>query len=219
MFLNNSGDFQTVWQLAHNWVNVDPENSDPNALSVELRQAIHRLLVAIANRDISARTKNIVILNNDDVITVLFDARHRRKISKCLTDNKFDKTHLDSIYVKRNEVLDWCAKAYLDPPSSWAPKNLVKEQVVSESADSDDDQDGWYEKLTERRKQRITLLEVAKQLWKHEPDLNYSQIYKHKTLRDVGYASSFTFKIFKKWVRPFAPESAKAGGRPIKSKK
>lgn len=35
MYLDNSEEFQTVWQLAHNWVNADPDTSDVNSLSPE----------------------------------------------------------------------------------------------------------------------------------------------------------------------------------------
>ena len=32
-------DFQTVWQLAHNWAYVDPNKSDLSSLSPELVQS------------------------------------------------------------------------------------------------------------------------------------------------------------------------------------
>ena len=49
MLVENSPDFKTVWQLAHNWIAADPDKTDPNAISPELRTAIHRLMHANVN--------------------------------------------------------------------------------------------------------------------------------------------------------------------------
>ena len=118
-------DFQTVWQLAHNWANADPNKSDPNTLSFELVEAIHRLLSAIVIRAIAARTRRISILDNDSIGTVIFDSIHHIKINTCLRKDRFDKDYLDSIYVKRSDVLNWCDRERIAPPALWAPEKLL----------------------------------------------------------------------------------------------
>ena len=62
MFLDNKEEFQTVWQLAHNWIEVDPDKTDTNAVSSELKNTIHRLLLAITSKNITARTRRWAIL-------------------------------------------------------------------------------------------------------------------------------------------------------------
>ena len=40
MFLANNADYQTVWQLAHNWADADPIETDTNAILPRLREHI-----------------------------------------------------------------------------------------------------------------------------------------------------------------------------------
>ena len=84
-------DYQTVWQLAHGWVGKDSHTSDPNNLPQEVKEAIHRVLVAIRNKLISVRTTSHVILDSDSIWSILFDYSHHKKFTACLKDNRFDK--------------------------------------------------------------------------------------------------------------------------------
>ena len=84
MYLD-SKDFQTVWKLAHDWVNTDPNKSDLNSLSPDLMQAIHRLMGAMLNRDISARTKRMTIFQDESFPSFIFDFHHYLKFARCLS--------------------------------------------------------------------------------------------------------------------------------------
>ena len=44
MHVENSPDFKTVWQLAHNWIGADLDETNSSAISPELKTAIHRLM-------------------------------------------------------------------------------------------------------------------------------------------------------------------------------
>jgi hypothetical protein len=124
MFLDDKRDFQTVWQLAHIWVDIDPIETDVNAISPEVSSAIHRLMFAILKNEISVRTRERLIFIDDSVLSLAVDVLHYKKFSSCLKQDNFNQKYLDSLYVKRNEVLDWCAKIYCEPPSCWLPKHL-----------------------------------------------------------------------------------------------
>ena len=58
-----------------------------------------------------------------------------------------------TLYVKREEVIDLCIKSYCDPPPCWTPKKLQS----PEAADNDDENKGWYDKLTDQRKKKIQI--------------------------------------------------------------
>lgn len=88
----------------------------------------------------------------------------------------------------------------------------------SESIDPDDENNNWYEKITERRKQRVVCIELAKQLWEINPNLSYEEMQKHPTMQQLGYSSTFSSKSFKNLVRIVASESAQLPGAPIKLK-
>lgn len=119
MYLD-SKDYQTVWQLAHNWVDADPEKSDPNLLPDELKHSIHRLMSAAINQAIPSRTRRFKLFMDDSFFTWLFDFLHFRKFGKCLRNDEFDKPYLSSIYLKRGDVLRWCQSEFLSPPSDLA---------------------------------------------------------------------------------------------------
>ncbi len=122
MFLD-SEDYQTIWQLGHNWANADPNETDVNALSPELRTAFYRLMQSAFHEEISIRTRNWDIFDNGYYLNTIIDFFHFRKFKKCLREDKFDKSYLDSLYLKRNEVLSWSDNIILlDPPPCWALK-------------------------------------------------------------------------------------------------
>lgn len=213
-----SDDFQTVWNLGHNWTSLDPDSTDLNNLPKDLKFAIQRILAAILRDDLPARGKKLAIFNDDSIFTFAFDFRHFYRIYKCIHRDVFNKAYLNSIYVKRAPVLDWCKKEYLDPPPCWQieDKKLIEDDSAYDS--SDDENEGWYNDLSDRRKKRVACLEMAKKLWLINPEQTYEEIYNHQTMKQFGNPNIFSLEAFKKWSRPFSSEYAKIGGRPIKNK-
>lgn len=65
MHVENNPDFKSIWQLAHNWAGEKLDQTDPTAISPELRLAIDRLIRAIGSKEISARWKGHRIFFDD----------------------------------------------------------------------------------------------------------------------------------------------------------
>lgn len=152
---------------------------------------------------------------DDSFFTFVLDFQHFRKFRQCLRNDEFDKSYLNSIYLKRGDVLRWCQSEFLIPPPIWQVAEMVVIKSDEPLDDSDDDKDGWYDKISDRRKQRIACLEIAKQLWKDNPELSYKEVHSHPVMTRYGYGKTFSFDTFKKWVRPYASESAKQGGNKL----
>ena len=76
MRLDDNPDYQTIWQLAHNWAKADPNESDENALSPELKKHIHRLLEASDKQEISVQTRQRKILIDDSFFALIADFAH-----------------------------------------------------------------------------------------------------------------------------------------------
>ena len=134
MFLDDNPDYQTVWQLAHNWADADPDKTDTNAISPKLRENIIRLMLAIRNKKISARTRKRSIFIDDSVISLIVDTPHYLKTLSCLLKDAINKSYLDSLYIKREEVIDLCIRSHYDPPSCWMPKYLPDGQTITKEA-------------------------------------------------------------------------------------
>lgn len=174
MYLDSKEDYQTVWQLAHNWVDADSVRSDPTALSNDLKEALHRLMSASINRNISVRTRRMKIFTDETFLSLVLDIRHLRRFWKCRRNNEFDKAYLDLIYLKRGDVLRWCQNEFFSPLSIWKVEQLADSNI------SDDDENAqWRKRLTDRQRRVITCLEIAKHLWLKNSDLAYEEVYNH----------------------------------------
>lgn len=220
MHVKDNPDFKTVWQLAHNWVGEDPDQTDPKAISPNLRLAIDRLIRAISANEISARWKGYRIFKDDTLLSDIFEIRHLLTFYFWVIFNKFSKNYLDNLYVKRNEVITWCEKtALLDPPPCWALNSATAStQIIDKTTETSDESKNWYDELTDRRRKRAGCLELAKKLWEEDSNQSYDQIYNHPVMKKYGNRSVFSPESFQEWAKEYAPESAKKGGRRKKSK-
>ncbi len=156
MFLD-SDDFKSVWQLAHNWVDEDLNTTDTKAISPKLKTAIHRLMHAMVNHELSARSRKRRIFEDDSFWTFVFDLIHYLRFYLCLRRNRFNKNYLDSLYVKRYEVISWCTNvAFLDLPPCWVMisssdkrktnSNVVHSTTAAEKSEALQQQNAAYEK-------------------------------------------------------------------------
>ena len=214
MYLDTK-DFQTIWRLAHNWVGADPETSDPARLSIELKEVILRLMHASLNQVISVSTRNRAFFFEESFLASIIDHGHFNRHIKCLRKDVFDKTYLDSIYVKRSDVLRWCQSEFLSPPPIWriieSANFPVSENGIKEAEEDEDS--SWYDLLTEKRKQKVACLEMARALWKINPRQTYTEMYQHPIMKMYCTPTVFSFRSFKKWSGRYASEYAKNGGK------
>lgn len=213
MYLNGN-DYQTVWGLAHAWAEKDGKESDPANLPLEVRENIFRILVAIRNKIITARTKRRLILVDDDsFMDFLYELPHYRRINRCLKDDLFDKDYLDSLHVWRPEVLGWCENHRLPIPPIWNPSELAFAQPLVDNNDNH-----WYENLTPRMKSIVAALHIADRLWKENESLSYSDIYSHPDMVKFNKPPIFnSLDSFREWAKRVAPVKAKQRGRRTKS--
>lgn len=210
MYLDTS-DFSTVWKLAHNWAGLDESETDEKNPPRDLREPIYRILNAINWKKLTVRTRTRLVMNDDSFLGFLVDAKYFLKVKRCLTRGVICKAHLDELYIKRPEVIAWCEGDYLPIPPIWATS--LPGGKVQELNSEDEKDDSWLSSLTDRRKQIVASLELAKRLWEMKPDQSYQDVYGHPEMRKYGYPKVFSFESFKKWARPYASEFAKTGGR------
>jgi len=219
MHVENNPYFKTVWQLAHNWAGEEADKTDPSAISPELRIAIDRLIRAIGSKEISARWKGYRIFFDESFISFIFDFRHVIRFYRFIMHNNISKEYLDNLYVKRNEVIHWCEKvALLNPPPCWSLNQITTTaQTTDTTAKKDDENQNWYYELTDRRRQITGCLELAKKLWKENPNQTYDEIRSHTVMQQYGNPSVFTPESFRNWAKNIASDQAKKGGRRKKS--
>ncbi|MBP6057816.1 MAG: hypothetical protein KA524_05240 [Nitrosomonas sp.] len=211
MFLDDNPDYQTVWQLAHNWTDADPNETDTNAISPKLREHIIRLMLAIRNRKISVRTRKRSIFIDDSVISLIVDTSHYLKTLNCLLKDAINKAYLDSLYVKREEVIDLCIKSHYDPPSCWMPKHLPDEQLKTKEAKN-------YRPADETE-DRIRCQAIASTLWELDPTIHANHIARSKILQKIGNGGLYKIDTIIDWIAELDPQKDyRKPGRPPKAK-
>lgn len=116
--------------------------------------------------------------------------------------------------MKRNKVINWCEKvALLVPPPCWAKSYSVVMHDSNTKTVEADENNNWHTELTDRRRKITGSLELAKILWKENPELSYEQILNHPIMKKYGNPSVFTTDSFKKWAKEYASDYAQKGGR------
>lgn len=215
MHVENNPDFKSIWQLAHDWVGENPDQTNSSAISFELRLAIDHLIRAIGRGEISANWKGYRILEDHSLISSILDFRHIIKFYRWLIHNKFSKDYLDDLYVKRNEVITWCEKiALLAPPPCWTQNQMT---VTGQAVETVDENKNWHDEMTDRRRKITGCLELARKLWEENPNQSYDQVYNHSTMQKYGNPSVFSKESFQEWAKEYASEFARKGGRRKKS--
>ena len=210
MYLD-SKDFQTVWRLAHNWVGADPDKSDPNALSTELKEAIHRLMSAAISRAITIRTRRMKFFMDETFLSIIFEFHHYKKFWKCLNGDEFNKAYLDSIYVKRGDVLRWCQNEFHEPPPVWRLADLEK-QHQQEPATKTNAINRPKDEETDRQLCKA----IAATLWSLDPNIHPTHMARSKVIQQYGQGRFYKdLNTIKKWIAEVDPlKDQRKSGRP-----
>mgnify|MGYP001571298174 CR=1 FL=1 len=211
MHVRNNPDFKSIWQLAHDWTGENPDQTNPSAISFELRLAIDRLIRAIGRGEISACWKGYRILENNSFLTFILDFRHFIKFFRWLIYNKFSKDYLENLYVKRNEVITWCEDvALLDPPPCWAPKLLSYELTTAREAKN-------YRPADETE-DRIRCQAIASTLWALDATIHPIHIARSKILQRIGNGAQYDISTITDWIAELDPQKdCRKTGRPPKA--
>lgn len=212
-FVHNKQEFLSLWALAHAWEGLDPDSTDPRDIPASIQSHLDMLMLAFFRKDFPIRRASGYRLIGHHFLHVLFglDREFDQLWDNLSRKKPLDKEFLDKLYVMRSDILRWCEKEYRDPPPCWMPDSKADEAPTAE--EEADDNDGWYEKLTDRRKTIVAGLEIAKALWKQHPHLSYEEVLRHPSMTGPGFHRVFSFDSFKSKARPFASDEAKRGGR------
>ena len=201
MYLDDNPDYKTVWQLAHLWADLDSESTDTKAIPPALREHIIRLVIAIRNRVITARTRDGVIFADNSIINFFDDIPHYIKTRICLLWGIFDKSYLDSLYVKREEVIDLCIKSYCDFPPCWTPKRLPYESIAAKEPKN-------YRPASENE-DRIRCQAIASALWELDPAIHPVHLTQSTIMQRFGNGRNYDEETVKDWIKSVDPQQKK----------
>lgn len=208
MYLDDNPDYKTVWQLAHHWADLDPEKTDTSEIPPTLREHIIRLVMAIRNRVITVRTRNGVVFEDNSIIAFFEDIPHYLKTRICLSWGVFNKSYLDSLYVKREEVIDLCINSYCDFPPCWTPKRLPYESVARKETKN-------YRPADENE-DRIRCQAIASALWELDHAIHPIHMVRSKIIQQLGNGRTYDDETIKEWIKSVDPQKKRKKGAPPK---
>lgn len=212
--VSDTQEFLSVWEIAHQWEGMDPAQTDQENVSPEIKRRISRVLQAYFRKELPLRKPDGYRLTGHHWLHTIFHIdNHHEKLSDDLGNDKVDMRLMDCLYVRRGEILQWCAREFIDPPPCWALPAVKPQTELPVDEEGDDDKDGWYEQMTPRRKTFVAGLEIAKYLWKQDRTRTYKDVFEHPLMKQTGFASVFSLESFKKHAGPVAPDEIKKGGR------
>ncbi|MGZ0019156.1 hypothetical protein [Nitrosomonas sp. wSCUT-2] len=208
MYLDDNPDYKTVWQLAHDWANLNPEKTDTKAIPPVLREHIIRLILAIRNKKISARTRKRSIFIDDSVISLIVDTPHYLRTLSCLLKDAINKSYLDSLYIKREDVIDLCITSHHVPPSCWMPKYLPDGQIIKKEAKN-------YRPANETE-DRIRCQTIATVLWELDPAIHLVHMAQSTIMQRFGNGRDYGEETVKDWIKSVDPQKKRKKGAPPK---
>lgn len=214
-FIKDRQEFLSVWQLAHELEGLAPAPAtDTDGASPEVARRINQILHAYFREELPlCKLSGYRVLGHHWSHSLLFMDRLHEKLWSCIATGRFDIQLLDAVYVRRGEFLRFSQVEFIEPPACWLLPALGSPTTKPDEEAQEDNKDGWYESMSDRRKTFVAGLEVARYLWKQDQTRGYKDVFEHPLMRQTGFASVFSLESFKKHAKPFASEAAKSAGR------
>ena len=200
---SESEDFRNVWGLAHEWAGYAPEKTGDGELPNQVKLNLQRLTTGILNKSLRAQTKRAALFIDDSLFTVLFEANHFFKLLYCKWGKSFDKSYLQSIYIRRPNFLEWCEKEKLPYADFWVLTQVIENQKVNNRPKNE-------------AEDKAVCRAIAKVYWDIDPNIHPSHMVKSKAIRLFGNGNQYKDdKTIKAWIADLDPQQkVRKTGRP-----
>ena len=207
MFLKGI-EFETIWSVAHKWVNQDPNANNIDSLQDLVKIRIQRIARAVIKGKLSLRKSNgVPALDSGFIFSITLEREIFWPLRNCYVKEKFDQSLLDSVYVSRAEILRWCEAEYLSPPQFWLENNLIS-KISEKVKDSP---------ASKRDKAEIAWKVLAQALWKIDSRIHPKHIAESESLRKLEHLKDYTPDTVKTWIADLDPKKYERNdGRPPK---
>lgn len=207
MFLKGI-EFDTIWRVAHKWVDQDPNTNNIESLQDLVKIRIQRLARAVIKGKLSLRKSNgVPALDSGFIFSITLEREIFWPLRNCYVKEKFDQSLLDSVYVSRAEVLKWCEGEYLSPPQFWLENNLTS-NFPEKSKNSP---------ASKRDKAEAAWKAFAQALWLIDPRIHPSHIAKSEALRKFENVKDYTPDTVRDWIVGLDPlKGSEILVRPVK---
>lgn len=198
-----SEDFRNLWCLAHQWAGHDPDKTDVNKLPSQVELNLKRLASAVLRRALKARTVKLAIFVDHSLLDLLFNYKHIFKLLKCRSGKTFDKSYLESIFVRRHHFLQWCEKEKYPNSDFWILTQVTESHIVSNRPKSESED-------------KAICRAIAKVYWDIDQEIHPTHMVRSKAIRIYGNGNLYKDeKTIKSWIADLDPlQKTRKTGRP-----
>ena len=113
----------SIWEVAHRWVGVDPDSTDPNNLPLDVRDRLRAIVIAIGGTlNVYDREGNETAYHPSDlplIARLLGEGKAHSELGAARQDRVYRKEVLDRLYLLRDEVAMWCLRSGIQLPPFW----------------------------------------------------------------------------------------------------
>lgn len=201
-------EFETIWNVAHKWGNLDPTTSKVESLDDEAKIRIQRIARAIMFRQLSLRrADNLPVMDSPYLLVNFFvDPVTFWKVRNTYFTDEFDHAFLNTHYISRSELLRWCETQYLTYPEFWLEDNSIS-QIPQQQRDKP---------ASQKDKDKAACRAIAQSFWKIDPRIHPSHMAESYFLREYGNAKNYRDdKTVRGWIADLDPQAElRKPGRP-----
>lgn len=235
----------SVWDISFRWAGSDPRKfyiRTPLEVENNFRNLIGAILSAeIDCESISLEKREYAQDEKQESIYYWID-----DIYACIWGKHFNKKLLKWAYIDRYSFKLWCERINAPLPEFWFPngwnfeyklpedeihpghlyvrKDWSHEQLkeyaqIVESNRADSKETPSEAKMRPNQEARIACQQIAKKIWKDDPNRTIASVIKDPLIQEYGGAEFFTDDTIRTWINVLAPTDIREHkGRPPKNK-
>lgn len=213
----------SVWEVAHRWAGRDP-SAYRFRLPLSVRDYARILVDAIYHGELPSSTLQMDKWKAEDGedMKPYFIRHHLEDVWACTAGKAYDRSFLKWASIDRWDMKTWCDAHSIPLPEFWFPPGwgLEFDWTSAErkaEAPEDDTVDGTQDRLRASARTRIACQEIAKAIWREEPETTIAAMVRHESVRRLGGGAYFSDEALRGWLSAVAPPAVKAKrGRPRK---
>lgn len=212
-------DLLSVWEVAHRWVELHPDQTNPEDLPEILTDKVREILSVLGSYlNLYDETGDPEYDRSIPFTNIAVDNEALQRANRIMLKRQYPKDDLDSLYITRYEVKKWCVHTFDYLPPFWFTDNEIDEhnQFLGQYTNVPIPAS---KSLSKDQATKIKCQNLAKKLWAEDATINISNMANH--LQIIGICmvkkNGYNDDTRRRWVREVSPSHLKGkSGRPKK---
>jgi hypothetical protein len=235
-----------LWTVGFKWAGLDP-NRVWLRIPTHVRDNFSTLMEAILSDHLACLSLSSEKYAGDDPAIAKFHIRYwLDNVYECIHGSNYNRKLLKWAIIERSAFQEWCERRTIPLPEFWFPHGWTEYRLPEYDRPSSEpipaidttalapDGPGLAERaeesavpslsaelppkeLRDNQIARIASQQVARMIWKEEPDKTIAAVCKDERVLKYGGAQYYAEEVVRRWIKAVAaPEVSAKRGRPKK---